>query len=83
MRKSEIQSENLYDEIFFHDLEKSIDTAVDTLPSQQQRIFKLSRYDGLTYHEIAARLDLSLRTVENQMYRALKAIKTILQEKYF
>ena len=83
MRESEIQSENLYEEVFLHDLEKSIDTAVDTLPAQQQRIFRLSRYDGLKYQEIAARLDISVRTVENQINRALKAIKTILKEKYF
>lgn len=82
MHQDENQSENLYEEVFFHDLEKSIETVVVTLPSQQQRIFRMSRYDGLSYQEIAAKLELSLRTVENQMYRALKTLKTALKGIY-
>lgn len=84
MREKENQSDDSsYEEVIFHDLEKSINAAVGTLPSQQQRIFLLSRYDGLSYKEIAERLDISVRTVENQMYRALKAVKTTLKEIYF
>jgi RNA polymerase sigma-70 factor (family 1) len=83
MHGNEIKSDNSYEEEIFHDLEKSINTVVKTLPSQQQRIFQLSRYDGLTYQEIAVKLDLSIRTIENQMYRALKTIKTMLKEIYF
>jgi RNA polymerase sigma-70 factor, ECF subfamily len=83
MHENEIQSDNSYEEVIFHDLEKSIKTVVETLPSQQQRIFQLSRHDGLTYQEIAVKLDLSVRTVENQMYRALKTLKKMLKEIYF
>jgi RNA polymerase sigma-70 factor, ECF subfamily len=71
------------DEIIFHDLEKSINLVVESMPSQQQKIFQLSRYEGLTHKEIARKLDLSVRTVENQMYRALKKLKTSLKEIYF
>jgi RNA polymerase sigma-70 factor, ECF subfamily len=83
MYENETQSDNLFEEEIFHDLEKSINTVVETLPSRQQRIFHLSRYDGLTYQEIAVKLDLSIRTIENQMYRALKTIKTRLKERYY
>jgi len=77
--KGEIHSNLTYEQVFFHDLERSIDSIVETLPSQQQRIFQLSRYEGLTQKEIAKKLDLSVRTVENQIYRALKIIKNILK----
>ena len=80
---SDSRSENLYEEIFFHDLEESIDAAVKRLPEQQQRIFRLSRYDGFSYPEIASRLGLSVRTVENQAFRALRTLKAILQKRYF
>jgi RNA polymerase sigma-70 factor (ECF subfamily) len=82
IKKGEIHSDP-YDQVFFHDLERSISTAVDTLPPQQQKIFQLSRFDGLTHKEIAKKMDLSVRTVENQMYRALKIIKNNLDTAIF
>jgi RNA polymerase sigma-70 factor (ECF subfamily) len=81
--KGEKYSDITYEQIFFHDLESSINSIVETLPSQQQKIFRLNRYEGLTHEEIARRLELSVRTVENQMYRSTAIIKTILKEKYY
>jgi RNA polymerase sigma-70 factor (ECF subfamily) len=81
--KGEIQSNHTYEQVFLHDLESSINSIVGTLPSQQQKIFRLSRYEGLTHKEIASKLDLSVRTVENQMYRALKVLRKILKADYF
>jgi RNA polymerase sigma-70 factor (family 1) len=80
INKGEIHSNLTYEQVFFHDLERSINSIVETLPSQQQKIFLLSRSEGLTHKEIAGKLDISERTVENQMYRALKKIKSILKE---
>jgi RNA polymerase sigma-70 factor, ECF subfamily len=81
--KDEIHSNLTYEQIFFNDLEKSINSIVGTLPSQQQKIFHLNRDEDLTHMEIASKLDLSVRTVENQMYRAIKTIREVLKEKYF
>ena len=73
------QSSNLtYDQVFLHDLEKSIDEIVTNLPAQQQRIFYLSRGKGYSYEKIAQKLDISVRTVENQIYRTLKVIRKTL-----
>jgi RNA polymerase sigma-70 factor (ECF subfamily) len=83
LQQDEIHSNTTYEEVLFHDLEKSINSIVGTLPSQQQKIFQLNRNEGLTHSEIASKLNLSVRTVENQMYRALNTIRTILKEKYF
>lgn len=83
MHNDEIHSNLTYDQVFFHDLERLINSIVGNLPSQQQKIFLLNRNEGLTHMEIAGKLNLSVRTVENQMYRALKTIRTVLKEKYF
>jgi RNA polymerase sigma-70 factor (ECF subfamily) len=81
--KGEKYSDNTYEQVFFHDLERSINSIVETLSSQQQKIFRLNRDEGLPYEEIARQMDLSVRTVENQMYRSVKMIRTILKEKYY
>jgi len=83
IQKDEIYSNLTYEQVFFHDLERTINNVVETLPAQQQKIFQLNRTEGLTEQEIAKKLDLSVRTVENQTYRALKKIKAILKNKYF
>jgi RNA polymerase sigma-70 factor, ECF subfamily len=83
LKKGEKYSDITYEQVFFDDLERSINSVVDTLPSQQQKIFRLNRLEGLTHEEIARQLDLSVRTVENQIYRSIKMIRTILKERYY
>jgi RNA polymerase sigma-70 factor, ECF subfamily len=83
LNNGEKYSDITYEQVFLQDLERSINSIVETLPARQQKIFRLNRYEGLTHAEIASQLDLSVRTVENQMYRSIKIIKTILQEKYY
>ncbi len=83
LQKGESQAYQTYDQIFFHDLEMSINSIVETLPPQQQKIFQLSRFEGLSHEEIAQKLDISVRTVENQVYRALKIIKSKLKGEIF
>jgi RNA polymerase sigma-70 factor, ECF subfamily len=81
INKGEAFSNQTYEQVFFHDLERSLSSVFETLPSQQQKIFRLCREEGLTHDEIARRLDLSIRTVENQMYRAIKTIRMGLKGK--
>jgi len=83
MQKGKIHSDQTYDEVFFHDLERSINAIVETLPVQQKNIFQLSRYEGLSHEEIAKKLNLSVRTVENHIFRALKIIKANLKRDIF
>lgn len=79
INKGEIHSNLTYEQVYFHDTERTINSIVETLPSQQQKIFQLSRNKGLTNKEIAKKLDLSVRTIENQKYRALTIIKKALK----
>ncbi len=79
MKRNTIQSNGTYEQVFFHDLESTVNFVVEKLPPQQQKIFELSRNKGLTHEEIAGMLHLSERTVKNHIYRALKFIKTCLK----
>jgi RNA polymerase sigma-70 factor (ECF subfamily) len=54
---------------------KKIETAIQHLPTQCQKIFRLSRIDGLKYHEIATFMGISIKTVETQITRALRALR--------
>ena len=57
------------------ELEHEIFKAIDDLPEQCQRIFKLNRFDGFTNQEIADQLGISKRTVETQISKALKTLR--------
>ncbi|MFY0671993.1 MAG: RNA polymerase sigma-70 factor [Bacteroidia bacterium] len=56
----------------------AINNAVEKMPAERRRIFKLSKYEDKKYREIAAELDISIKTVENQMGKALKFLRTEL-----
>lgn len=57
-----------------------VQAAIEALPPERRKVFKLSRYEGLKYHEIAARLGISVKTVENQMGHALRTLRTELAD---
>jgi RNA polymerase sigma-70 factor (ECF subfamily) len=52
-----------------------IDKAINEMPPQRQKIFKMSRFNGLKYKEIASELGISPKTVEVQMGKALKTLR--------
>lgn len=64
------------------DLYTKLEQAIEALPEQCRRIFKMSRFDGLKYKEIASELSISEKTVENQMGKALKILKGTLKNYY-
>ena len=53
-------------------------TAVEKMPGQRQRIFRMSREEGIANDEIARRLGISTRTVENQISRALSELRKLV-----
>jgi RNA polymerase sigma-70 factor (family 1) len=83
LQKDEIFSNQTWDQVLLHDLEKSINGVIESLSPQQQKIFRLSRYEGLSHEKIAKELDLSVRTVENQIYRALSIIRERLKDSLY
>lgn len=65
-----------------NELEKSVSEAIDSLPEQCKKIFKLSRFDGLKNKDIADKLGVTINTVQRQMSIALEKLRVTLK-KYF
>lgn len=53
--------------------------AIESLPEQQQKVYRLAKEKGLSYQEIASQLSLSPLTVKTHMSRALESIRTFLK----
>lgn len=62
------------------ELKERIDQAIAELPTERQKIFRMSRFEELKYKEIAEKLHISVKTVENQMGKALKYLRESLSE---
>jgi RNA polymerase sigma-70 factor (ECF subfamily) len=62
------------------ELETRIFGLIEQLPTECQRIFKLSRFEELKYKEIAEQLQISIKTVETQMSRALKFLRNHMSD---
>jgi RNA polymerase sigma-70 factor (family 1) len=70
-------------EIYENELKTAVGKALIKLPKQQQSVFKLSRFEGKKYQEIAEQLNISAKTVENHMGKAIKFMRTELQDYLF
>lgn len=62
------------------ELQHKIEAAMDMMPEQCAKIFKMSRFEQMKYQEIADALNLSVKTIENQMGKALKIMREQLKE---
>ena len=70
----------LEDAIDARDLEFIINTYIKTMPSQQKKVFLLSREENLNNEEIACQLSISRRTVEKHISNALKELRKFLSK---
>lgn len=61
--------------IDLNEINKIISLAVEKLPQQRKKIFRLSRNEGKTIPEIAELLGVSSSTVKNSLVIALKSVK--------
>jgi len=64
----------------YKDMVAIINSTIELLPRQCQRIFKMSRQQGLSNQEIAETLTISKRTVETQISKALKKLREELNK---
>ena len=60
---------------YFRQTSEQIERAVDGMPLQRQKVFRMSRYDQLSSAEIARELGISRRTVEKHLSLALEDIR--------
>jgi len=66
------------DQLEYAELQNSILQAIESLPSQCQKVFEMSRFEKLSYREISASLNISVKTVEAHISKALKIINDYL-----
>jgi RNA polymerase sigma-70 factor (ECF subfamily) len=58
---------------------KDIESALDTLPDQQQRIFKMIKIQGFTAQEVANELDMNESAVKVSAHRTMKKLQGLLK----
>ncbi len=56
--------------------------AINRLPPQRKRVFRMSREEGLSYSEIAGSLEISTQTVKEHMSLAMKSIKEYIAKEH-
>lgn len=72
LKEIELEDQNEY---LYSELEKEVIKAMDSLPEQCQKVFKLSRIENLKNSEIAEKLDITVKAVEANITRALKILR--------
>ena len=76
-KSSELDAEHY---IFYSDLSKQLEAALNNLPEKYRTIFELNRLKGIKQKDIANNLNISVRTVEDRLSKALKALSIQLQD---
>ena len=66
--------EHIFDNAFTEQAERELDLAIEALPEQCKKIFRMNRDERISYPEIADLLNISLSTVKTQMSRAMNKL---------
>lgn len=74
-RERSIIEESAHRRVVDRELEEIYAMAIDILPPQRKRIFKMCREEGLSHKEIAQHLNISHNTVKEHMSLAMRTIK--------
>lgn len=70
------------DLVILDDIRKVLNTAIESLPAQQRRVYIHCHQDGYSYEETAALLQLSKLTVHSHMKQALRNIRRYVTRYY-
>lgn len=62
-------------QVLWKQYEELLNEAINQLPPQRQKVFRLCREEGKTYEEAAAELGISRNTVKEHMVYSMKSIK--------
>ncbi len=75
------RADHLYqdEQIELAELQARINKAIDELPPQCAKIFRMNRFEHKSNAEIASELNISKRTVETQISNALKVLRSVLK----
>lgn len=69
--------------ILYSDLSKHLEQAIQKLPEQYARVFRMSRLEGIKYKDIANQLNISERTVEVWISKSLDLLHVYLKDFMF
>lgn len=75
----ELVTEDIAAKIDLQDLLLLVNLAIEKMPSQRQRVFRMSRFDGIPQQEIARELGISQKTVEYHIHEALTELRKLIQ----
>ncbi len=74
------ESKNVTEEnVLEKERERFIQEAVARLPTQQKRVFELSKLEGLSREQIAEEMEISPNTVRNHMAEGMKSVRAYLK----
>ncbi|HYH56379.1 MAG TPA: RNA polymerase sigma-70 factor, partial [Anseongella sp.] len=80
-RLSQVSRDILSDNpVLFKELQHLLQALMNSLPEDQQTIFRMNRDEDFTYKEIAGKLGISVKTVEKKMSRSLSQIRSGLDD---
>ncbi|MCH4242143.1 MAG: sigma-70 family RNA polymerase sigma factor, partial [Prevotella sp.] len=60
------------------EMEKQLKDAIDALPEECQRVFRMSRFEGKKYSDIALSLGISVNTVKYHIKNAIKQLSQVI-----
>jgi RNA polymerase sigma-70 factor, ECF subfamily len=60
-------------------LMEELETAIEELPDQRRKVFKMSRFGQMKHKEIADALEISPKTVETHIFRSLQFLRNRLK----
>ena len=66
--------------VLWQQYEEILQAAINRLPPQRQKVFKLCREEGKTYEQVADELGISRNTVKEHMVLAMKLIREHLDQ---
>lgn len=70
---------NQEDDIIYNDFKRFAERAIECLPPQRKRIFKMFKDEGKDYHQIADALGISRHTVRDHLAKASKFVRGYLK----
>lgn len=80
-QKQSVTENSIDAEVAFSEYQQIVEEAIEQLPSQRKKIFRMSRMKHMTHKEIAAQLGISVNTVQEHISESLRFIKKYFSER--
>ncbi len=77
--QEDTDTRDAFHHMVLEELAEQLETAIEKLPTQQQKVFRLKRFEQKKNMEIAEELNISVKTVEMHMSKALTSLRKDLQ----